>query len=79
MPHRKYADEEMIFMRMDAIQEMAEKMSIDSGSMDKKELIRNIQEREGNTPCFKTNRSPCRQYDCLWRLDCQPGALITVS
>jgi hypothetical protein len=64
---------------MHVIRELAKKMSIDSESMDKKDLIRNIQEREGNTPCFKTDQAPCYQYGCCWRIDCQPGALITIS
>jgi hypothetical protein len=79
MPLCNSKNEEIMFMRMNIIREMAQKMSIDFESMDKKELIRNIQEKEGNTPCFKTDRAPCRQYDCSWRIDCQPGALVTIS
>ncbi len=36
----------------------------------KADLIRAIQEKEGNTPCY-LNISDCRQIDCLWISDCQ--------
>ena len=34
------------------------------------DLIRAIQEKEGNAPCYQ-NISDCWQFDCLWRPDCQ--------
>ena len=36
----------------------------------KTDLIRAIQEKEGNAPCYQ-NIHDCRQFDCLWRPDCQ--------
>lgn len=39
--------------------------------MSKKDLIRTIQKREGNTPCFLTNVNDCSHTECLWREDCQ--------
>lgn len=36
----------------------------------KTDLIRSIQEKEGNAPCYQ-NIYDCRQFDCLWRPDCQ--------
>ena len=57
---------------MNEIREMAEKMGLIPGKMNKKALIRAIQEKEGNTPCFKRERYPCDQYDCCWRNDCKP-------
>jgi hypothetical protein len=36
----------------------------------KTDLIRAIQEKEGNAPCYQ-NIHDCRQYDCLWMPDCQ--------
>jgi hypothetical protein len=36
------------------------------------ELIRAIQTRENNTPCFGTGVKDCERLDCLWRKDCQP-------
>jgi hypothetical protein len=36
----------------------------------KNDLIRAIQEKEGNDPCYQ-NIDDCGQYDCCWRSDCQ--------
>jgi hypothetical protein len=44
--------------------------------MDKKNLVRSIQEKEGNTPCFKTGLPFCNQYNCCWRSDCKPGEAV---
>ncbi len=38
--------------------------------MAKADLIRAIQEKEGNAPCFQ-KIFDCWQFDCLWRPDCQ--------
>ena len=38
--------------------------------LGKTDLIRAIQEKEGNAPCYQ-NISDCWQFDCLWRPDCQ--------
>ncbi len=38
--------------------------------LGKSDLIRAIQEKEGNAPCYQTIFD-CRQLDCLWRVDCQ--------
>lgn len=38
--------------------------------MKKDDLIRAIQEKEGNSPCYQ-NIYDCWEFDCLWRLDCQ--------
>jgi hypothetical protein len=66
-------------MTMNTIKERAKKMGIDAESMLKKDMIRSIQKKEGNTPCFKTDLASCDQYECCWRSDCQPGALIALS
>lgn len=36
----------------------------------KADLIRAIQEREGNSPCYQSI-SGCREHDCLWMEGCQ--------
>ena len=36
----------------------------------KEELIRVIQELEGNSPCFK-GMFDCAEFGCLWREECQ--------
>jgi hypothetical protein len=64
---------------MNKIKAIAKKMALDSGSMDKKTLIRAIQQKEGNTPCFKTDLPFCDQYDCCWRDDCKPGETIDMA
>ena len=38
--------------------------------MRKDDLIRAIQEKEGNAPCYQ-NINDCGESDCLWRPDCQ--------
>jgi hypothetical protein len=34
------------------------------------DLIKSIQQAEGNFPCFKTAIGSCDQAGCLWRTDC---------
>ena len=36
----------------------------------KADLIRSIQEKEGNSPCYQSI-SDCREHDCLWLSECQ--------
>ena len=38
--------------------------------MKKEDLIRAIQEKEGNFPCFGSAMEHCSQEDCCWREDC---------
>jgi len=52
------------------IRVIAKKMGINPKRMNKSDLIKSIQIKEGNTPCFKTAGSFCAQEDCLWRNDC---------
>lgn len=66
-------------MHMQMIKAIAKKMSIEPGSMNKMELIRSIQEKEGYLPCFKTNPPSCQQLDCCWRSDCKPGGATSRS
>ena len=37
--------------------------------LGKADLIRAIQGKEGNVPCYQ-NIFDCWQFDCLWRPDC---------
>lgn len=60
-------------MKMNHIREIAKKMGVNPGAMNKQNLIRSIQEKEGYTPCFNTEQAACDQYDCYWRNDCKPG------
>ena len=52
------------------IRVIATDMGIEPKKMNKVDLIRSIQIKEGNEPCFKTARTSCDQTDCLWRSDC---------
>jgi len=59
---------------MDMEQLEGKKRSIEMrlGWKAKQELIRSIQEKQGDAPCFQTGKEYCDQYDCCWRRDCQP-------
>lgn len=52
------------------IRVIAKNMGIDPKKMNKTDLIKSIQIKEGNSPCYKTAGSYCEQTDCLWRSDC---------
>lgn len=58
-------------MKLDEIKEIAKQHGIKPGKLKKSELIRSIQEAEGNPACFETGTSTtCGQEECLWRGDC---------
>ncbi|RJX29007.1 MAG: hypothetical protein C4525_15215 [Desulfarculus sp.] len=40
------------------------------GKLRKPDLIRAIQQAEGNSPCYE-HINDCRQYDCLFFNECQ--------
>ncbi len=58
-------------MELKEIKSKAKTMGIVPGKLGKKELIRAIQVKEGNSPCYQSEIAPvCALYDCLWRDDC---------
>jgi hypothetical protein len=58
-------------MKIDAIREIARQHHIKVGKVKKSDLVRAIQEAEGNPACFDSNSSgQCGQHGCLWREDC---------
>jgi len=59
-------------MKMAEVKEIARKwdVSIRVGRT-KESIIKDIQVKEGFTPCFRT-RDVCDEVDCLWRADCLP-------
>ncbi|MEW5745375.1 MAG: Rho termination factor N-terminal domain-containing protein [Nitrospirota bacterium] len=62
-------------MKLQEIREIAKERGIKGGKMKKQELIRAIQQDEGNEPCFATGRiETCEQHGCLWRNDCSDSA-----
>lgn len=58
-------------MKFDEIKGIAKQRNIKAGKMKKVELVRAIQQGEGNKECFETGKADaCGQYACLWREDC---------
>ncbi len=59
-------------MKMTEIKVIAKQMGIKPGKKKKADLIRTIQNEEGNTACFMTEKDECDQMQCSWRDDCMP-------
>lgn len=57
-------------MNMTDVRKKATSLTIKPGTMKKTALIRAIQAKEGNAPCFQTNIRSCDQKNCCWRADC---------
>jgi len=58
-------------MLMNELRKMAKAGGIKlAKDMKKGEIIRAIQEKEGNFPCFGTANGFCDQQGCLWKPDC---------
>jgi hypothetical protein len=58
-------------MKLDEIRKIAKQHNINAGKKKKAELVRAIQEAEGNEPCFDSGKADqCGQDDCIWRDDC---------
>ncbi len=58
-------------MKLEEIKTIAKQHDIKAGKMKKAELVRAIQQAEGNAQCFVTGTSSvCGQAGCLWREDC---------
>ncbi len=59
-------------MKIQEIRKIAKLWGIDTRvGRSKLEIIRDIQIKEGNDPCFKTKET-C-ESDCLWKSDCIKG------
>ena len=57
-------------MKMAQIKEKAKQLGLKAGKKNKLDLVRSIQEKEGNFPCFQTAKEYCDQSGCTWREDC---------
>ena len=58
-------------MKLEQVRSIAKAHSIKPGHLSKTELIRAIQNGEGNFDCFATAYDgECDQAGCLWREDC---------
>ena len=60
-------------MKIQEVKEKAKMLGLETFGINKDDLIRNIQSREGNIPCFKTGIYSCDQFICCWRSDCLPA------
>jgi exonuclease III len=62
-------------MHMQEIRSKAKDFGIKSANQSKVDLVRRIQQAEGNFTCFATAVSgECDQLGCLWREDCFAAA-----
>lgn len=59
-------------MNMTEIRETAKGMGVTMGKLGKRDLIRAIQTKEGNFPCFETAEKYCSEMACRWREACLP-------
>ncbi len=59
-------------MKLDGVKKIAEQHGIKPGKLRKADLIRAIQQAEGNQPCYDTGQAlNCAQGACSWRDDCE--------
>jgi hypothetical protein len=57
-------------MKMDEVKKRAKALGINPLRMRKADLIRAIQQTEGNKPCYGAGDATCPYTDCCWREDC---------
>ncbi len=57
-------------MDMTLVKAKAKSLGIKATKKSTTDLIKAIQQAEGNFPCFKTANGYCDQQNCLWRADC---------
>jgi hypothetical protein len=58
-------------MKMQEIRAIAKPLGIKTSRMSKINLVRAIQQAEGNFACFATaSAGECDQAECIWRADC---------
>lgn len=58
-------------MKLDEIKAIAKKHDIKTAKAKKSDLVRAIQQAEGNETCFGNGTvAHCGQHACLWREDC---------
>ncbi len=59
-------------MNLSQVKDVAKERGVTVGRMKKEELIRSIQNTEGNPECYNTQFvQSCGQDACLWRADCK--------
>ena len=61
-------------MKLQKVRAIAKEKGIRAGNLEKGDLIRAIQRREGNFQCYgSATAGECDQVNCLWREDCLAG------
>ena len=67
-------------MKMSDIRVIAKELGIKTSRMSKLNLVRKIQQSEGNFSCFHTAESgECDQGTCFWRDDCLSQSIKTTD
>ena len=58
-------------MRLSEIEKKAKSIGLkETWRYSKKELVKLIQQKEGNLACFSASNGNCDQLVCCWRDDC---------
>jgi hypothetical protein len=58
-------------MKIEEIRGIAKQKNVKTVKMKKGEIVRAIQEAEGNPMCFDSSKAAeCGQANCLWLEDC---------
>jgi hypothetical protein len=58
-------------MKLEEIKEIAKQHNIKAGKMKKSDLVKSIQQAEGNERCYDSGKAAqCGQDACAWREDC---------
>jgi hypothetical protein len=59
-------------MRLEDVKKIAKERGLQLKNLKKVDIIRMIQQDEGNNTCYATNSAEhCGQLSCLWRDDCR--------
>jgi hypothetical protein len=52
---------------MTEVEKKAKRLGIKFKNLSRADLIRKIQAKEGNCPCFQIKRGSCDKRECYWR------------
>ena len=61
-------------MIINEVRKIAKDHGLKTSRIKKADMIRLIQQHEGNYACFATASNGCDQMNCLWREDCLPAS-----
>ena len=65
-------------MKTKEIRKRAEAFDLKLKSKNKTQMIRAIQEAEGNPQCFRSGLEHCEHVDCCWLEECIPQQFAEV-